>query len=223
MLKKNDWLAAAGLTLTSVRPHLCVALAIPFLFKYRSALWRFVVLAALAGIYSLLLVGAHGILGFISLLKISAERVGYGMNPQDMPNLTGMVYRSLLHYLDPNLLNIFSWIIFVTGIVIIVLLWIRSKTVHEPLLGLTILIAAMFAPHLHLHDLTVLALPFLFAIRNQKTTEMPLQNIAVLPAASVIFLSGRMIGALEFVVPYLVAMALAWRLMIQYKQSELQA
>jgi len=212
MLKQNDGLAAAGLTLTSVRPHLCMALAIPFLFKYRSIFWRFVILATLAGIYSLLLVGAHGILGFISLIKISADRVGYGMNPQNMPNLTGVLYRSLLHYLDPNLLNLFSWIIFATGIVIIVLLWMRSKTIHEPLLGLTILIAAMFAPHLHAHDLTVLILPWLFAIHEPNVNENPPQVIILLPIVSFVFLLGLLVDSLYFIVPYIVSAALAWRL-----------
>jgi len=219
LLKKNDWLAAAGLTLVSVRPHLCIALALPFLFKYRSVFWRFIVLGVLAGIYSLLLVGVQGIFRFIDLLKISAQRVGYGMNPQNMPNLTGVVYRSL-HFLDPDLLNTLSWIIFAIGIIIIILLWVRSKTIHEPLLGLTILIAALFAPHLHLHDLTILILPLLFALHKHPTKDLTLQSIMLLPAASTLFLLGRMVGALEYVVPYAVAIALAWQLAKQYNVNE---
>jgi len=222
MLKRNEWLAAGGLALVTVRPHLCIVLALPLVFRYRRVFWRFIVLGFAASIYSLLLVGIKGIIGFLTLLNISAKGEWFGMNPGDMPNLTGMVYRLLLHFLAPNLINLFGWIIFATGILIVVLLWTSSKTIHEPLLGLTILIAAMFAPHLHLHDLAILALPLLFVIRNQQAMGMSLQNIGILPAASVVFLSGRMVGALEFIAPYIVAALLAWQLVIQYKQRELR-
>lgn len=45
ILKKQDWLAATGLVLTTVRPHICLALAIPLFFRYRKVWWRFFIIA----------------------------------------------------------------------------------------------------------------------------------------------------------------------------------
>jgi len=214
MLKKNDWLAAGGLTLVTVRPHLCIALVLPLFFKHRDVLWRFVVLAMFAGIYSLLLVGINGMTGFLNLLKISAQGEWFGMNPQNMPNLTGLVYRSLPAS-DHAVLSSISWIIFAIGLVLVIIYWIRAKTIQEPLLGLTILIAALFTPHLHVHDLTILILPLLFAIRNHESENLQMQKIIILPATSFVFLIGLLINPLYFIVPYVVTFALAWRLALK--------
>jgi hypothetical protein len=76
---------------------------------------------------------------------------------------------------------------------------------------------------LHLHDLTILALPLLLFVRKQAAQDIPLQHLAILPVASIILLSGRMISALEFVVPYVVAGWVIWALTIQAKRKELSS
>ncbi len=213
MLKKQGMLAAIGLVLVTVRPHLFLALAIPLLFRDRNVLWRLVILGAVTGIYSLLLIGIRGMTGFITLLRISAEGKWFGMNPQNMPNLTGLIFRSIS--LDHDTLNLASWIIFGVGMMIITLIWLRSKVIHSPILGLSILIATMTAPHLHLHDLAIWTLPLVFVISHDHQKALSPLAIMALPVASVVFLSGRMVGALEFIVPYLVFLALTVGLAFQ--------
>ena len=219
MLKKNDWLAAVGLVLITVRPHICIALAIPLIIKHHKIFGRFVGFSFLAGIYSLLLVGIKGIIGFLNLLNISAQGEWFGMNPQNMPNLNGLIFRTF-NSIDHNTANLISWIFFFIGVILVNLLWFRSKTVHEPLLGLSILIAAMFAPHLHAHDLTVLILPLLFAIHDQKMHIFPPQTIVLLPVVSFTFLIGLLVDSLYFIVPYIVSTALAWRLFVKLQAEK---
>ena len=218
MLKENDWLATGGLALVTVRPHLCIALAAPLIFKHRNVLWKFIVFSGLAGIYSLLLIRVKGVIGFLNLLKISAQGEWFGMNPQNMPNLTGLIYR-VFHSIDHNTASLAGWIIFAIGIILIAFLWFRADSVQEPLLGLSILIAAIFAPHLHIHDLTILILPMIFAIHDQNPDGFPSQTIILLPAVSFAFLVGLLVNSLYFIVPYVVFVALAWRLVIQHKHN----
>jgi len=219
VLRKNDWLAAGGLAFVTVRPHLCIVLVAPLIFKHRHILWRFIPFAGLAGIYSLLLVRVQGVIGFLNLLKISAQGEWFGMNPQNMPNLTGLVYR-LLHSFNLNVINAISWILFAIGIALIGFLWFHAKSVQEPLLGLSILIAALFAPHLHIHDLTILILPLLFANHNQKTDQFSPQAIILLPIASFAFLIGLLVNSLYFIVPYVVCAALVWNLAVKIRAEK---
>jgi hypothetical protein len=59
---------------------------------------------------------------------------------------------------------------------------------------------------------SMLIIPMLFAIHTDKSEILAPYAILILPVASFVLLSGRIIGSLEFVVPYVVSIALAWRL-----------
>jgi len=70
-LKKNNWLAGLGLALTTIRPHICLMLAIPFLFQNRKIWWRFFMFSSILTALSLLLLGTEGLKSFVNILLVS--------------------------------------------------------------------------------------------------------------------------------------------------------
>lgn len=210
ILKKQDMTAAIGLALVSVRPHLCIALALPLVFKHRRIWWRFIAIASSLAIFSLLILTPKGSLDFISLLRISAEGKWFGMKPEAMLNLLGLIIRSIPS-INIHVINITSWVIYGVGLAVIAALWIRSQAIDERLLGLTVLIATITAPHLHLHDLTLLVFPLLIIIKN-KGLQIP-QPALLLIGTSFIFIAGMLIESIYFLLPYGVYIFLMWSLL----------
>jgi hypothetical protein len=212
LLKKQDALTAAGLALATVRPHIAIALGIPLLFRQRRAVWQVAALSVLILSFCLWLFKLDGLLDFLHLIRISAEGTWFGMKPEAMFNLLGLTVR-LLPTLDPSAANRLSWGIYVVGLALIVSLWLRSNLPNEQLLGLTILIAILFAPHLHLHDLALLVFPLLFAAMawNRRNSALPV-TIPLL-GASLVLLAAFLTPTLYHVLPYLLCLLLAWQLL----------
>jgi hypothetical protein len=132
------------------------------------------------------------------------------MQPEAMLNLLGLMLRGVT-FLDHGTINTLGWIVFGIGLVIITVMWIHSQVCDQRLLGLTVLIAAIFVPHLHIHDLTILIFPLLFAITDDTRRISP-QMIAVLFGASFVFITGLVVEPLYFILPYGIYIALTWRL-----------
>lgn len=207
MLKKQDLTAAIGLTLVTTRPHLCIALALPLIFKHWQVIWRFACLAGALAIFSILILTPNGVIGFLNLLRISAEGEWFGMKPEAMHNLLGLLIRSF-PLLEAQTINILSWVIFGIGLVIIATLWARATNTNKHLLGLTVLLVIVTAPHLHLHDLTILIIPILLVIRSG-SLKVP-HPALLLIGISFIFLTGMLVDILYFILPYGVYILLAW-------------
>ncbi|MEP7133596.1 MAG: glycosyltransferase 87 family protein [Chloroflexota bacterium] len=209
MLKKQDLTAAVGLTLVTTRPHLCIALALPLVFRHWRIAWRFAGLAGVLAIFSILILTPNGVIGFLNLLRISAEGTWFGMKPEAMHNLLGLIIRSFPS-LDASTINILSWIIFGIGLTVIATLWARAKYIDERLLGLTVILLIVTAPHLHLHDLTILIIPILLVIRSERLKVS--HPALLLIGTSFIFLTGMLIDSLYYVLPYGVLIYLTWAL-----------
>lgn len=207
ILKKRDWLMAIGLTLVTTRPHICIVLALPLLFKYRRVWWRFVGLAGILALLSVWLLTPAGVLSFITLIRITAQGEWFGIKPEVMFNLLGLLIRSL-PFLSASVINLTSWVIYGIGLVIMILLWVRSKEADEHLLGLTVLITIITAPHLHLHDLTLLIFPLLFMIKSNALKIS--QPAFLLIGASFVFVTGMLMNSLYYVLPYGIYIYLAW-------------
>ena len=205
ILKKKDWLAATGLALTTIRPHICLALAIPLFFKYRQVWWRFFVIAGLLALASILMLGRQGTLDFINLLHISASGTWYGMNESAMVNMIGLILRTF-PFIEPGSIRVLGWIGYVIGISLVSILWIRAREFDSRLLSLSLIIALLCAPHLHYHDLTLLIIPLIFAVTLPISAVSP-ERMAQLPlAASLLF----MLEPLHFILPYILYAALGW-------------
>lgn len=206
LFRKNDTLTALGLALTTVRPHICLTLAIPTLFANRRIWWRFVAFAGALALFSVLLIGSDGTLDFINILRIGAGGDWFGMNEADMPNLLGLSMR-LCPACDPAPLRTFGWVIYALGFVVASLLWKRDKGNSISSAGPTALIALFTAPHLHYHDLTLLLIPFLVL------TLQGIEFIRKFSGLILLFTSFLLVITQSlFYTPYLLSAALAWQL-----------
>jgi hypothetical protein len=205
ILRNRDWLAATGLALTAVRPHICLVLAVPMLFRCRAVWWRFLLLSGALAVASMVMVGKTGTLQYLELLQLSGSGTWFGTNEAAMVNLLGLATR-LFPSADAGLLRGFSWGIYLIGIALAVVLWIRVPRPDARLLGSTIVIALLCAPHLHYHDLALLAIPLVFAVRLL-APRIPDRRLAlVLLAASLMMLP----RVLFYIAPYVLFGVLVW-------------
>ncbi len=209
LLRKNTWLAAVGLALATIRPHICLMLAIPFLFRDQRLWWRFVLAALVLAMASLLILGQAGAKQFIDLIRITAGGDWFGTNQKSMLNLLGMTLR-LFPFINENLVRIFAWVGYVTGIGVISMLWLQVKGNDEYLAGISVIAALFFAPHLHYHDVTLLILPLLLVVKLF-LPQYPLYTLvtALLGISFALFLS-MALGNTYLVMPYLLYVMLTW-------------
>jgi hypothetical protein len=201
LLKKQDWLIAAGLALVTVRPHLSIALALPLLIRNRRAWWRTLLLIGLLALVSLLLIHIQGAMEFVNHLILSSDATWFGMKPEAMLNLLGLLLRSV-QFPDPSVASWTGWLIYLAGIVIICILWYRSQVIDGRLLGLSLLIAVVTAPHLHFHDLTLLIFPLLFVTYDRMVTRSEPRWVLLPLGASLFLLIGMILDVVYYILPY---------------------
>lgn len=211
ILKKQDWLIAVGLALATVRPHISIALAVPLLFRYRRAWWRSLLLISLLALVSVMILNIQGTLGFVNLLRISSEGVWFGMKPEAMLNLLGLLLR-IVQFPNPGVASWIGWLVYLAGIVLIGALWQRSEIIDSRLLGLSILIALVTAPHLHLHDLTLLIFPLLFIAQDRMVTRSEPRWALVPLGASLFLLIGILLDEVYYIFPYLLFVIMGYLL-----------
>jgi hypothetical protein len=209
LLTGRDWLAGLGLALTTVRPHVTLALALPFLFRRRGVFGCFCAVAAALGLVSLLAVGVEGLKDYAGILLTAAGGEFYGMQEAAMVNLVGLLWR-LAPALGGETIRLIGWGAYALAILALCLLWARSRELDERHFGLAVLLAVFFAPHLHYHDLTLLLVPLLAAmLRGTRGGFWRAQDAGLAPlAASLALLFGSLLPALEYNLPYLLMAAL---------------
>jgi hypothetical protein len=200
ILKKQHWVTAVGLALTTIRPHICIVLLLPVLFKTPKLWFPFFAAAGFLMFSSFMLVGMEGTIAFLRAIQISATGTGYGTNESGMLNLIGLVLR-LFPALDEIAVHYMGWAGYIAGICAACLLWQKANAPDWNLLGITIVLALFFAPHLHYHDLTLLVIPLAFlSVRHEHFPELPL----VVSGLLIVF------KPLYFVLPYVLFVALIW-------------
>ncbi len=185
----RDRLGGAGLTLTLLKPHITLLLALPLYLTRRRMWWWFcAVAAALGAIYAALL-GPFGARDFLGLLRLSAQGEGNGMNPQHMYNLTGLLLRNTP--LSHAAIRVISWSGFLVALLILIVLWRRGRFDVLAKAGLSMIAIAFASPHLHYHDLSVLAIPLLalalaFIARGGRRAAA---GLILIPACSLLLMS----------------------------------
>src|SRR3990172_1997399 len=90
----KETVAGLGLSLTTIRPHIALILALPMLFSHRKVFWGFVLGAGLLAVFSLSILGLEGTREFIDILLISAGGEWYGLKENTMYNLIGLLTRA---------------------------------------------------------------------------------------------------------------------------------
>jgi hypothetical protein len=138
------------------------------------------------------------------------------MNPAVMLNLLGFLLR-IVQFPNAAIASWIGWLIYLAGIVIVCVLWRRSNVMNGKVLGLSILIAIVTAPVLHLHDLTLLILPLLFIVQDGLVTHFDSRWVLLPLVASFLLLTGIVVTEVYYIVPYLLFGILAYLLITSGK------
>ncbi|MFC2064130.1 glycosyltransferase 87 family protein [Chloroflexota bacterium] len=177
--------AGLGLSLMTIRPQLALILAIPFLFYNRKIFFWFIIGSVALGTFVLLYLGLDGSKDFLNILLTSSRGDWYGLHPEDMPTLTGMLQRNFAN-LTSSAIQIIGMVGYFLAIIGLCITAIKNKTLTINQFGITFLVSIFFAPYLHYHDLSLLLIPIfcLFRVYLPKHRE----NLILLPITLSIFL-----------------------------------
>ena len=158
LLTKRDWLAGLGLAGMTVRPHLALPLALPFLFKRRGVWWWFLIGAAVLALFSLVYVGVDGIEGFFRVLLVSGRGENYQMNEERMFNTIGLLWRAIPD-LSPLYVHGIGWGVYLATTTGLCVLWAKTPLLDERHIGLAVILSLFSSPHSHIQDLVLLLIP----------------------------------------------------------------
>jgi len=208
LLKRKDGIAGLGLALMTVRPHIALPLALPFIFKRKVVFWWFLAGVVALALFSWLYSGMDGILGFIKLLTVSAEGINTTVKEKYMVNLIGVLIR-----LFPNsplsFIHLVGWVAYLITIIGLCTLWIRSTEIQGKQIGLAILVITFTAPHLHMHDLVLWSIPLVIILLSAQNDHVLIRKLALVPwwlSMAILFCFFSPI--LESVIPYLILLFL---------------
>ena len=154
LLEGKDFWAGLALSLAVVKPQIAVLLGIPLLFARPKAFAGFCVGGAALTLFSFILVGVEGFSGLLNIVRVMSQGQGFGVNPQHMISVTGLLVRA-------GLSASWSWVFLGLGLVVISVLW-RKFGITRQTLSVALVLALFCAPHLHLHDLSLLIAPIMF-------------------------------------------------------------
>ena len=208
LLTDQDWLAGLGLALTTVRPQIALAMAIPFLFKRRKIWWWFCAGAMLLVVYSVAMLGWRGVEEFMQVMLVSARGDGYGISPATMFNFIGMVTR-IFPDANANIVSISVWIFFILVILLLSFTWWKSKKIGTWQIILMVTLCVFAAPHLHYHDLSLLLLAMVgMMVDGVERGILPLKAARLIPLSLSVLLVLADVTALRFWGPYLLMLLL---------------
>ena len=224
LVSEDEFLAGVGLSLTTVRPHIAVILALPMLFRYRKVFVGFALGAGGLALLSVLILGMNGVQEFIDVLLITAGGEWYGTKQFAMFNLIGLLTRTF-PLLEADTIRTFGWVIYGMMTIFLCIFWARTKDLQTGQIGLTVILVLFSVPHLHFHDLTLLLIPIYDLIRLSKQDSHPKTSIATtLPVTiSLILLLSNVSPLLQYTVPYFIMLALAIWPLYAKRQSTLIA
>ncbi|MDQ2692252.1 MAG: hypothetical protein M3Y68_09490 [Chloroflexota bacterium] len=195
--------AGIGLSLTLIRPHISLVLALPMFFHNRRIFLGYVMGSGILGVISFLILGMSGTQEFIDMLLLSAGGEWYGIKPEAMFNLIGLLTRAL-PWLAIEQIRLIGWTVYGLTIIGLSILWWQQNWKTYPI-GLTVVLALFVAPHLYFHDLTILLIPIAELILfSHENGNLKTSVVTVLPiATSMLFLVSNISPLLQYTVPYL--------------------
>jgi hypothetical protein len=160
---RRDFAAGVLLSLASIRPHLAIGLALPFLFARRNVFTGFLIGVTILASFSISLVGFQGAVDYVELIRESSIGDTLVIAEGRMPNFLGLIRR--LGGADSRAVAaIAAWLTWIAFIVATSIWWrsmgSRVSSVH---CGLLVVGTVVLVPHIHLHDLAVLTVPAIAA------------------------------------------------------------
>lgn len=206
----KESLAGLGLSLTTVRPHIALILALPMFFSYRKVFWAFTLGSGLLALFSFSILGPEGAREFIDILLLSAGGEWYGMKENAMYNLIGLLTR-VVPWLGADMIRFLGWTVYAIAIVGLCSFWAKNRNPKDGQIRLIVTLALFAVPHLHFHDLTLLLIPIYDLMRSLvqdgrlRTETATLLVIAI----SLVLLISNASPFLHYSVPYLLMLALA--------------
>ncbi len=210
LISGKEYTAGLGLSLTTVRPHIAIFLAVPMLFRYRKVFAGFVLGAGTLALFSLLILGSSGTREFIDIILLTAGGEWYGMKENVMYNLIGLLTRTAPG-LGAGTIRTLGWIVYGLAMISLCVLWSKTKDFRSQLVGLSVTVALFVVPHLHFHDLALLLIPMYELIRSSSETGNLGTPIAITTpvVVSLLLLISNISPYLQYTTPYLVMLALA--------------
>jgi len=178
LLAGRDFGAGLALSLATLRPHLAIVLAVPFLFAKRRVFVGFVVGSSAWLCWALATVGIAGVLGFISAIASVAGLSEFGVDPRPMVNIAGLI-RRLLPDSGLTAARVFAWMTWLGTLLFLCWRWSGSRSAGGPAaadLGLAVVLSLVFSPHLNFSDLAMLhaaAAPALLRARSLPAVRTP--------------------------------------------------
>ena len=210
LLSGKEYVAGLGLSLTTVRPHMALFLAIPMLFHSIRVFGIFLLGSGILALLSVVILGMDGTQGFINILLISTGGEWYGMKESAMFNLIGLLTRTGLP-LEPGVIRLSGWITYIIGMACVCLLWWKAAAKKNLPIGVTVILTLVFAPHLHFHDLALLLIPIYDLVKRSKEPGNLKTAIAVTVPTSIslLLLISNISPYLQYTIPYLIMLVLA--------------
>lgn len=206
----KDMAAGLGLSLSTVRPHIALILALPMLFHYRKVFLGFMLGSGILALLSFSILGTSGTRDFIDVLLVSAEGQWYGMKQFAMFNLIGLLTRSAPQ-LEAGTIRALGWGVYGLTLVFLCVVWSKTKGLRNRLIGLSVTLALFAAPHLHFHDLALLLIPVYEFIRLSRETghlKPPVESSLPI-ALSLLLLLSNLTPFLQYTIPYIMLLVLA--------------
>jgi len=154
LLDGKDFWAGLVLSLAVLKPQIAILLGVPLLFSRPKAFAGFCAGGLALLLFSFPLVGTEGFRGLLNIVRVMSQGQGFGVNPATMISVTGLLVRI-------GLSLTWSWLFFGVALIAISLLW-RRRGITRKTLSVGLSLALFCAPHLHLHDLSLLTGPILF-------------------------------------------------------------
>ncbi len=210
LLSGKEYLAGFGLSLTTVRPHIALLLAIPMLFRYRKVFLGFLVGSGVLVLLSLFIIGPNGAREYINVLMMSAGGEWYGIKQNVMFNLIGLLTRTA-PWLKAGTIRTLGWIVYGIALIVLCIFWFKTKDIKNGYIGLSITLTLLFVPHLHFHDLALLLIPIYELVLRSTESGYLKTSIATLTpiVVSLLFLISNVSYYLQYTIPYLIVLILA--------------
>lgn len=204
----REWIGGLGLSLTTVRPHIALILALPMLFRHYRVFLGFVVGSGMLAFISFAILGLRGAREFVNVILVSAGGDWYGIKQNVMFNLIGLLMR-MFPSAEADTIRGVGWVVYGATILMLVFIWRGTKGRKEYLIGLTVTLSTLVVPHLHFHDLTLILIPLFMLMRSSPIRRIKTSFTASLPIAlSLILLVSNATAFLQFTVPYLISFSL---------------
>jgi hypothetical protein len=160
---RRDFAAGVLLSLATIRPHLAIGLALPFLFARRKVFTGFLIGVTILASFSISLVGFPGVVDYVELIRQSSIGETLVIAEARMPNFLGLIHR--LGGGDSRAVAATAaWLTWIAFIVATSIWWrslgSRVSSIH---CGLLVVGTLVLVPHIHLHDLAILTVPAIAA------------------------------------------------------------